>query len=762
MPKLIVFDLDNTLTESRSAITGETASLLRELLKQTKVAVISGASFAQFESELLKPLSATPRELASLYILTTSGAELWIYKKCWQRIYAEKLTSRNKARVRKAFMQVLGISEKELEPLLDDRDSGMTYSALGRDALPDLKNPWDPDQKKRTILVEKLSPLLSGLELKIGGTTSIDVTNDGIDKAFGVDKIIEYLKLPKESVVFVGDALFPEGNDSPVKKLEIKTVETSGPRETQETIRDFLKARETIPADSIFFDREPVAYFCAEYALEDDSLTYAGGLGVLAADLIYEAAEADFPMVFMGLWHSDKNHEQRKEKYSLITREGKPLIADIPFENGSIKTHLRARRFGRNVWLILLDTNIRENDEKSRAILSAIYSLDEYTWARQDIVLGALGVRALRALGITPRIYHLNEGHAAFAAFELVLQTAGKNKLQNISKTLKIVRQKIVATKHTIFSQAGLKIEESDFMRYFGPYCQSFGISVLKLFDLGVDSEVRLFSATHFLMNAAVRANAVSVLHAKFEKKVHPKSRLIAITNGVYADRWRSRESKSILRKKLVEYANAKTGSSLDPDICTVVWARRFVAYKRPEILLSDLERLKKLCSGNRSLQFIISGNVYNNDVGGQNALDRFLALTNDPIWKNKITYIPDYSISLAHKLVEGADVWLNTPFRGKEACGTSGMKAGLNGTLQMSIADGWIEEVNWQGIGWILPEENTDGAIYDLLEREVAPLFYDDRAEWKNRMRKTVSIIEKNFTTERMLNEYIKKLYRL
>ncbi len=760
----------------------ETASLLCELLKQTKVAVISGASFKQFESELLKPLTATVRELTNLYILTTSGAELWVYRGGWQRIYAEKLASRDKVRVRRAFRQILAISEKELEPLLDDRDSGMTYSALGKDTPADLKHLWDPDQKKRTILVEKLSPLLSGLELKIGGTTSIDVTNDGIDKAFGLRKIIEYTKLPRDSVVFVGDALFPEGNDNPVKNVGIKVMETRGPENTQKIMGDFLQAPKTIEASSIKYDqREPVAFISAEYALDDDSLTYAGGLGVLAADFLYEANDRALPMVFVGLWYSHKNKDIKQNKYSLITINGKPLVIEIPFENKAIKARAYARNFGQNTWLILLDTDIEENDEESRKILSTIYAMDDYTWVRQDLVLGVGSARMLQTLHISPHLYHLNEGHTAFTTLELIARSASSFKDKNILKAVKEIRKKIVATKHTIFSQAGVKIEESDFMRYFGPYFHSLGVSAEELFSLGVDPEVRVFSATHFLLNTAIRRNAVSILHAKFEKKVHPKSRLISITNGVYRDRWFGREwgndrqkltdekiwqVKSKLRKELIDYTNAKTGSTLDQNTCTVVWARRFVAYKRPELLISDIERLEKICFGIHSLQLIISGNVYNNDVSAKNALDRIRTLTNNPKWKNKIAYIPDYSISLAHKLVAGADIWLNTPFRGKEACGTSGMKAGLNGTLQMSISDGWIEEVKWKNIGWILPEENTASAMYNFLEKEVTPLFYkrenNTPHQWIRRMKKTMSMVEKKFTTKRMLDDYIKKLYKL
>ncbi len=761
MPKLIIFDLDNTLTESRSPIMEKTASLLRELLRQTKVAVISGAAFWQFKTELLEPLMGTDGELENLHILTTSGAELWIYeKRKWKRVYMDKLAEKDKKRVRKALMDSLGIGERGLEPLLDDRDSGMTYSALGKDAPPDLKKPWDPDQKKRKALMEKLSPLLPGLELKIGGTTSIDFTNLGIDKAYGVRKIIEYTKTDKDDTLFVGDALFQGGNDNPVQNDDVPIIKTKNPDNTWEIIENLLKAPETIEASSISYKRNPVAFFCAEYALDDDSLVYAGGLGVLAADYIYEARDANLPVAAVGLWYKN----QSSEKYSPVTTNGKPLTVEVPFERGEIVCRVRARRFG-SVWLLLIET-----DDDA---LSAPYSLDEYIWIKQDLILGLGGARVLEALGIQPCIYHLNEGHSAFAAFELIARAAEKRRDKNIKKARQETEKYIVATKHTIL-KAGAKIYPLDFMNCFGTYCDSLGIKSKDMFDLGTDSEVKVFSGTHFLLNAAKRKNAVSALHAKFEKDLYPKSGLITITNGIHRDRWLAREwlgkvraesiwkTKSELRRNLVGYANKTTGSNLDPDVCTVVWARRFAAYKRPETLISDLARLKKIAGGESPVQFIISGKVYLDEPTSQKTLERIILLARQAEWKDKIAYLPDYSISIAHKLAQGADIWLNTPRRGKEACGTSGMKAGLNGALQMTVSDGWAEEVDWNGTGWILPEQDTAAAIYDLLEREIAPMFYDDRREWLARMQKTMSVIEERFTTKRMLAEYIKRLYKL
>jgi hypothetical protein len=736
-------------------------------LDHTRVAVISGAAFWQFKKELLEPLRASERQLANLFILTTSGAELWVHKSEWQRNYVDRISSKNKKKIFKALTDVLGVDEKRLEPLVDDRDSGMTYSALGKDASPDLKNPWDPDQQKRKTIVDKLAPLLPGLELKIGGTTSIDITNLGINKSYGVRKILEFLKLRPDQSVFVGDAVFVGGNDEPVKSTGVRVLETLGPDNTRAIIKEILKQPQSIDASEISFEKPPVAYFCAEYALDDNSLRYAGGLGVLAADYLYEARDQKMPLICVGLWYANQNIE----KYPLIVIDGKPLILEIPFEKTTIIARARGRQFSDNLWLVLLETDVAE-------IHASPYSLEDYTWIRQDLVLGMGGAKILKALNIDPKIYHLNEGHTGFAAFELLTSAAALKSDKSITNALKLITKKVVATKHTIL-KAGIKIYEIDFMRYFEPYCDNIGVSAKELFVLGTTETERAFSATQLLLKIAHKHTAVSTLHAKFEKELHPKSQLFPITNGVYADRWRAPEwgggesnlsdgdlwkIKSDLRRDLIDFANKKGASDLDPNTCTVVWARRFVSYKRPGMLISDLLRLEKLIRSQTPLQFVISGNVYLNETAAQKVLDRILSLSRDPKWRDRISYIPDYSISVAHRLVSGADLWLNTPFRGKEACGTSGMKACLNGSLQMSISDGWIEEVDWKGIGWVLPDENTEKAMYEFFEKEVAPAFYNRKnglpLSWISRMRKTISIVEKNFTTERMLREYIKKLY--
>lgn len=511
---------------------------------------------------------------------------------------------------------------------------------------------------------------------------------------------------------------------------------------------------------------------------------YAGGLGVLAGDFVLEAADESLPFVAIGLWYSGSKNFQQNRNFSIVEKDGKPVVIDIPYGKESIKARVWARRFGESVYLLLLDTNIPENSPENKIITSHLYDSNFQTLAKQEILLGIGGVRMLSALGIMPSVHHLNEGHTAFAAFELLVRHMVDNKIKDARTVLDDIKEKIVATKHTIFALAGLNMSRAEFESLLGPYCSENGISLDDIYKLGEHkNDKKIFSTTQFLLNCAQRQNGVSILHTVFEKLAHPDSVLFPITNGVFPRRWQAKEwhmnpkdktssadetvwqIKSDLRKRLVNFVADQTGAMLDPDACTVVWSRRFARYKRPELLFSNLERLKQICANDQKVQFIISGQAHESDAEGQKTVEKIKTIVKDPVFKNKIVYLTNYSIPVAKELVLGADVWLNTPERGFEACGTSGMKAGLNGALQVSTSDGWVDEVNWSNIGFILPGDDTAKAIYDVFEKEIIPLFYTKGVEklpleWIRRMRDTQNIINSGFTTRRMLHDYLTKAY--
>ena len=528
----------------------------------------------------------------------------------------------------------------------------------------------------------------------------------------------------------------------------------------------------------------PVAFFCAEYAFDEDSSMYAGGLGVLAGDFILESADEGLPFVAIGLRYGGSKSSIRAKGFTLIEKDSVHILVEVPCGEEIVKARVWARRFGKSVYLLLLDTNFLENSPENQVVTERLYDSNLETRLKQGLLLGIGGVKLLSQLGITPSIYHLNEGHTAFAGFELIVEHMANDGTGDVEAALASIREKVVATKHTIFSIAGLSMEEDKFISLVGPYCKKNNISVRDIFKLGKDRNVeKVFSTTQFLLNCAQRRNGVSVLHTVFEKLAHPDSVLFPITNGVYQKRWQAEawprgpkgetrlanetmwETKKNLRKRLVNFVAIKTGVKLDPDACTIVWARRFTRYKRPELLFSDLPRLKKICAHSAKVQFIIAGEAHESDVAGQKMVDEIKAITKDPVFNNQIIYLEDYSVTVATELALGADVWLNTPERGFEACGTSGMKAGLNGTLEASISDGWIDEVDWSDIGFILSEDDTARSVYDTIEKEIIPLFYtrgpgDLPLEWIRRMRDTQSIVESGFTAKRMLHDYLTKAY--
>ncbi len=246
MKELIIFDLDGTLNVSKMSLDEEMAVLICELLLKTKVAIISGASFAQFEKQFLKSLNCQSDNLGRLFLMPTSGGSLYQYEKnSWVEVYKESLSEEEIEKIHNAFDLAI-VDEGVALPvdtygeIIEDRGSQVTYSALGQEAPIELKEKWDIDHSKREKIVKKLVSYIPEFEVRIGGTTSIDVTKKGIDKAYGVEKIKKYLDISKEKILFIGDAIFPQGNDYSVKKTGIETIQVSGPEETKRIIREFL------------------------------------------------------------------------------------------------------------------------------------------------------------------------------------------------------------------------------------------------------------------------------------------------------------------------------------------------------------------------------------------------------------------------------------------------------------------------------------------------------------------------------------------
>lgn len=525
----------------------------------------------------------------------------------------------------------------------------------------------------------------------------------------------------------------------------------------------------------------PIAFFCAEYAIDGNNAMYAGGLGVLAGDYLLQTADSGLPFVAIGLKYGD----WAPENFEVLNDEnGKPILIDLPVQSRTIYSKVWYRKFGDSTLLFLLDVDTIENAPEDQAINDHIYDHHFYLRLEQQMILGLGGVKLLEKLGITPSVYHLNEGHTAFAAMGLAASYSKKNNVSFL-KAHEVVKEKIVSSKHTIFSEAGMYIRSGELINFISSYCREYGIDPAEVFSIGVyEFDQDTFSTTKFMLRSSARANGVSILHTIFEEEKHPQSNLIPITNGVNKMRWRSLlwiekmtaalkeadfwNAKNAMRAELVSFVREQANVNLDPNALTVVWARRFAGYKRPGLLFSDMTRLKRMCADkNKKIQFVFSGRAHESDSEAQKIIEKIKMMSLDSSMAGFLAYVPNYSSVTSEKLVRGADVWLNTPERGKEACGTSGMKAGLNGALQLSVSDGWIDEVDWKDKGWVLPPENTAEALYDILEKEVMPEFYsrDEKGipqVWIRKMRMTLDIVESRFSSERMLRDYLKKLYKV
>jgi starch phosphorylase len=769
--KLVAFDLDGTLAESKQPITVGMAELLHKLAQVTEVAVISGGSMARFEDQLLQ--SMIPSK--NIILLPAEGSSRYEFRNnTWERTDREAFPKELKEKVFTFFKEIIADPKYEIPPFpegeyLEDRDTEIAFSALGQNASLAEKEKWDPTRARRFKIKAAIEAGLPEVVAAVAGTTSIDILPRGFDKAKGLGLFLEKTGLKKEDVLFMGDAVVPGGNDYSVFEAGIKTIKVSGPIETAEAIRALLGEtageKEEIIHPSPSFPKNPIAYFCSEYALEVNPAMYAGGLGILAADYFFQAGDEDIPFVAIGLRYG----KMVPTGFGTLADELGSITVEIPIGVDTAKAKVWHRSLSPNVHMLLLDTAIPLNSEENQKITSHLYDMNFARRVRQQMVLGIGGVRLLKKLGIHPRVYHLNEGHTAFAGIAVMVERP-----EDLDK--------IVGTKHTILSAAGLLIKNSDLEADIGPYAKEFGLSFNEIFEKGkFELGQEFFSTTKLVMTLSRKKNAVSALHAVYEKKVHPHSTLISVTNGVYRKRWQAKEFlnrsheladadlmkiKRKLRLDLFSYIESVSGKKLNPDIATLVWSRRFAGYKRPFLLFSDLRRLTEILTHTeRPLQCVISGKAAEGDTEGQDSIEKIIAFSDTAAAKGRVVYLPDYSVASAEKLTRGADIWLNTPELGKEACGTSGMKASLNGALQCSVSDGWVDEVNWSGRGWMLPGDKntleTAEVLYDLLLHEILPCFYGDSGElWATRMRSTIELVEKKYTADRMLHDYEKDLY--
>ncbi len=558
-----------------------------------------------------------------------------------------------------------------------------------------------------------------------------------------------------------------------------------------------------------FIYEHRIAYFSMEIALRNEIPTYAGGLGVLAGDTMRSATDLEFPMVAVSLLSRTGYFRQE------LTPGGVQIEHPSPWSPAQWATALGAKVAveieGRPVWIsawlyilkghlggeqpvVLLDTDLDENQADDRRITDRLYGGDEANRLRQEIVLGVGGVRMLQALGFRIEEYHMNEGHSALLAVELLRQNARPGASVRAGESrydILQVRKICNFTTHTPVEAGHDKFAWSLVTRLLGEF-----IELDQFKKLGGEGQLNL---TRLALNLSNFVNGVAKKHAEISNRLYQGYRVHAVTNGVHPYTWTHdsfariydrhlpgwcHEPELLVRadcciddaeigtahgeakKALIEAVRSVTQVKFDPEAPLIGFARRMTAYKRPYLLFSDLERLRAIAR-THPFQIVIAGKAHPRDTGGKELIEKMHQYIRELDGEIKMAYLPDYDMATALSMVSGADVWLNTPLRPLEASGTSGMKAAFNGVPSLSVMDGWWIEGCIEGVtGWAIGdvEESGNGrdadALYHKLGEVVLPLYYEDRKGWMQVMKGAISKNASFFNSHRMMRRYVSEAY--
>lgn len=624
-------------------------------------------------------------------------------------------------------------------------------------------------------------------------------------------------------------------------------------REYLSNTRNTWGARETGVLGS-----RPVAYFSAEFGIHESVPIYSGGLGVLSGDHIKSASSLGVPLVGVGLFYDQGYFKQhldgsgyQVEEYQgtrvenlpmepAIGTDGKQVTISIETRDGNLMAKVWLMNVGR-VRLYLLDCDVDGNSPHDRELTARLYGGDVRTRIRQELVLGVGGVRALRALGIQPGVYHLNEGHSAFAPLEVIRQRMADYGL-TFDEALREVANCTVFTTHTPVPAGHDRFDERLVEEHLGPLRDRLGISNTQLMGLGrvePQNEHEPFCMTVIGLKLSRRANAVSSLHGHISRRmwahlwpwrVEEEIPIGHITNGVHIPTWLAYpmhqlydrvlrsdwqewmgdpavwqnlynvdpgelwETHNALKNRLLDFVRRRVGRQvrrrnepddvveaarnvLDPNALTIGFARRFATYKRADLFFRRLEAMSALIDDpQRPIQLIFAGKAHPADEPGKHLIKRIENLRHDRRFAGRVVFIEDYDINVARHLVQGVDVWLNTPRRPKEASGTSGMKAVLNGGLNCSILDGWWAEAYNGKNGFAISDGNqhvndeiTDerdaDSLINVLRNEVIPLFYERDADglpqqWIEMMIESIATLAPRFSAHRMVMDYVRSCY--
>jgi glycogen phosphorylase len=549
----------------------------------------------------------------------------------------------------------------------------------------------------------------------------------------------------------------------------------------------------------------PVAYFCAEFGIHNSLPLYSGGLGILAGDHLKSASDLNLPLVGVGLLYRYGYFRQRlrndgwqEEHYGETHPNDLPLslVKDATDKPLRVEVFIRERNVLAQVWraavgrvtLYLLDTNIPENVETDRWVTGHLYGGDRETRIVQEMLLGIGGVRLLRKLGVTPHVFHLNEGHSAFLTLELAREVI-QSERRSWTEAVDVVRRQCVFTTHTPVAAGNDEFDATLVTRVFGAsYPRELGLTEEEFLALGrVDpnNTTERYGLTPLAIRMCRSTNGVSRKHGEVSRalwqKLYPGKTvadvpITHVTNGVHVPTWISPllrwvfekyvgqdwEAKlldqaawndavaritdddlwfvhSQLKERLVAFVQSRAPqTTLDPSALTIGFARRVAGYKRWALLLTDRQRLLRLMSNEeRPVQFLFAGKAHPQDEGSKKVLQQLAQWKHDPAVSRRAVFLEDYDQEIARQLVQSVDVWMNVPRRPQEASGTSGEKVAINGGLNLSILDGWWLE-GYDGSNGFAIGNRTDSrevdqidaadaeSLYRVLEQEVVPLYYN------------------------------------
>lgn len=616
---------------------------------------------------------------------------------------------------------------------------------------------------------------------------------------------------------------------------------------------DYMNPAETQATKQGINTSKPIAYFSAEFGLHESLPIYSGGLGILAGDLVKEASDMGLPLIAVGFIYpqgyflqridSDGTQYAEYPKLHFVdvpvlparTPDGNEVVVEVEIAGRVTYAQVYRIQVGR-IPLFLMDTDVHPNSQQNRELLARLYGGDQEMRVAQEIVLGIGGVRALRQLGISPAIWHMNEGHAAFLVLELMREAVREG--TPITQAMDEVRARTVFTTHKpelspsdIFSP---QLIEKFFWRYW-PQLRMNHDTFLNLARRD-ESWGPSFSMTALALNLSAYSNGVSRIHAHVARGMwqwlypgvsRDNVPITSITNGIHIDSWIAPEIRQIydaylgehwehrlddtemwkniydipndvlwslrrrLKQRLIGFVRERVRqrqmrfgeapiqtSPLAEEGLTIGFARRFANYKRATLLFSDLDRLKALMNApGRPVQIIFAGKAHPADENGKDFIRTIHHISQDPDLQGKIIFLEEYDIAVGRELVCGVDLWLNTPRRPYEASGTSGQKASLNGVPNLSVLDGWWPEAYNGRNGWAIGEgteyqdqDEQDASdaesLYEILEQEIIPLFYDQRDgsdvpnDWIGVCKEAIVSVAPYFNTRRMLMDYVRQCY--